>query len=165
MNFISRIANTAAYTFLVLTFILSAVCVVGIWGSFDDVISKTFASLFLIALAFFVILAIDGSGHFKKSVPLEAVAEYTRVLENFIAIRKMSFFVVIVSVVVSVLLGLLSIWEILEGEVLYKTLATIATIGFYALITVAVCKQRETSIKSVTVESPGSPASGGVIGS
>jgi hypothetical protein len=74
-------------------------------------------------------------------------------LEIFLYIRKISFAVIIFSVTTCVFFGLLSIWEVLKGEVLFKTLATLGSIGFYALITVAVCKQRESSIKAINVES------------
>lgn len=154
MSLISRIANISTYIFLILTFFLTGVSIIGIWGNIGDVLEKTFASMALVSFAFFIVLAIDGSGHFKKSVAVDAVREYMMVVEWFISLRKISFFIVIISVTVSVFLGLLSIWDILKGDVLYKTLATIFAVGFYALITILVCKQRENAIKSITVEQP-----------
>jgi hypothetical protein len=152
MNLISKIANISTYIFLILTLILTGICVISIWGESSEVIGKTFASMGLVAFAFFVVLAIDGSGHFRKSIPASVAGEYVLAIEWFVSLRKISFFVVIISVTVSVFLGLLSIWDLLNGDVLFKTLATILSAGFYALITIMVCKQRETALKSITVE-------------
>lgn len=152
MTFISKIANISAYIFILLTFVLTIVCIVSIWTGVDDVIAKTLMSMLLITFALIVILGIDNSGYFKKAVQQDAVQAYVLSVENFVSIRKMSFVVVIVSVTVSVALGLFSIWDILEGNILYKTLSTIMSIGFYALVTIAVCKQREGAMKSINVE-------------
>lgn len=153
MNTISRIANAAAYFFIITTFVLTVVSILGIWGDFDDVIGKSFLSIGLISFACLVILVIDG--HYpKKTVSQEVAQAYLRSIENFAQIRKISFVVIIVSITVCVFLGLLSIWEILETDVFYKTMATMASIGFYSFITLIVCSRREDAVKSIKIETP-----------
>ena len=158
MTFISKVANISAYCFLILTFILTGICIISIWAEFGGIMWKTFSSMGLVSLAFFVILVVDGSGHFRKPVQMDAVDSYMRAVEDYVLLRKVSFFVVIFTVTISVFLGLLSIWGVLEGIIIAKTLGTIMSVGFYALVTMLVCKQREGALKSVTVITPSGTA-------
>jgi uncharacterized membrane protein len=51
-------------------------------------------------------------------------------------IRKTSLSVLILSVVLLTFLAILSIWDVLDKDVFWKSVSTISVIGFAALITV-----------------------------
>jgi hypothetical protein len=151
MNNISKLANQAAYFFIGTTFFFTIICVGGIWSGFDDTIGKSLASMGLLAVACLVILVVEE--YYPKKVISSLVAhEYVQAVENYVKIRKFSFNVIIVSITICVFLGLLSIWELFDEEVFWKSLSTMASIGFYAFITLVVCMKREESIKNYKIE-------------
>lgn len=147
----TKIANYATYFFILTTLALTIVSIGGIWGALNnDVVWKSFESIGLIAIASMVVLVVEAFSD-KKKVTQEEASEYMEALHVFTFLHRISVTIIIVSLVVCVFLGLLSIWEIMDSDGLYKAVSSIATIGFYALITLGVCISRETKIKSTEV--------------
>ncbi len=162
----TKFANGAAYFFIFTSFVLTVISAAGIWNVFtEDVVWKSFQSIGLIALACVIILAVDGFSA-KKSLSQEEVSETEGSIKGFGFFHTIAVTILITSVAVCVFLGLLSIWDIVKGDVLYKSLSSIATIGFFSLLTVIVCNKRTADMKkmlpmtvtSVTSVSPVVPA-------
>ncbi len=55
----------------------------------------------------------------------------------------MTLVVLIVSVSLLALVGVLSIWEVLEGDTVYKSLVTMGIFAFASLVIVVTCLDRE----------------------
>lgn len=147
----TKIANYATYFFILTTLVLTLVSVAGIWGALnEDVIAKSFASVGLIAIASVVVLIVEAFSD-KKAVTKEEAADYMEAMQIFSFLHRISVTLIIVSLAVCVFLGLLSIWEIMNEAGFSKSISSIATIGFYALITLGVCINREKKIKNTEV--------------
>lgn len=147
----TKIANYATYFFILTTLALTVVSIGGIWGALnEDVVWKSFESIGLIAIASVVVLVVEAFSD-KKAVSQEEASEYMEALHVFSFLHRISVTLIIVSLVVCVSLGLLSIWEIMDTDGLYKAVSSIATIGFYALITLGVCISRERKISSTEI--------------
>lgn len=152
-----KLANWAAYFFIVTTFILTIISVAGIWKILsEDVIWKSFQSIGLVAIACFVVILAEGFSTNKPSE--EEVTEFKDTVLIFEAIRKFAGAVLIISVSLCVFLGLLSIWEVMSSDVLYKSLSSLASIGFFSLITMITCKDREMKLKKAPEKEASSQA-------
>jgi hypothetical protein len=145
-----KIANAAAYFFIITSLILTVISVAGVWGMFNgDVIWKSFESIGLIAFASIVVMISDSFSAGKAPTPQEFVS-YNASIENFKSLRAISNSILIFSVAVSVFMGLLSIWDVVQGKMLYTAIATLAIVGFYGLLTTIVCSKRMVDLKAST---------------
>lgn len=138
-----KLANLAAYWFIFSIAVLSIVSIFGIWDVLaKDVIMKSFQSLLLLGVVAVVIIIAQrfiGNG---EPEPVSA-APMTPVSTTFTFLRHMTLSVLIVSVGLLALVGLLSIWEILQGDVITKSLTSIAIVAFSSFIIVLTCLERE----------------------
>jgi hypothetical protein len=133
--------NIAAGLFVFCVWILTLISIFGIWEVFDgDVIAKSFQTLGLLAgVALIVIIA----GKFADKDETVVDPALPPAPNNFTQIRHVTIVVLIVSVVLLALIGVLAIWDVLAGETLNKSVASMATLAFGALVTVMTCLERE----------------------
>ena len=146
---IHKIQDTAAFGFIFCVALLSVVSVLGVWEFFDrDVIGKSFTSVGLLAVVAIVIMVagrfIDRQ-HALEVPPGSTVAVDVPVPTNptFTTIRHMTLVVLIASAVFLGLIGILAIWEVLQGDAVYKSLATMAICGFASFVIVMTSLDRE----------------------
>jgi hypothetical protein len=142
-----KIANVAAYLFILSVVILSAVSILGVWDFFStDVITKSFESIGLLAAVAVIVLVAD---HFIDQRPTTATQGVDQALSItppssvFKGIRMITLTTLILSVVLLALLGIMAIWEVLSGDVLHKSIASISIIAFSSLVIVVTCLERE----------------------
>jgi hypothetical protein len=146
----TKIANGAAYFFIGASLVLTLISVAGIWGVFSgNVITKSFESLGLIAFASIVMMMADGFSTRKSLTPQEVVANNGSI-EGFKGLRSVALGVLIISVSICVCLGLLSIWDVVVGDILFLSISTMGTVGFYSLVTALVCSKRISDMRGVS---------------
>lgn len=138
----NTIQNMAASLFVFCVVILSAISVLGVWDYFNsDVIWKSFQTLGIIALVSIVVMVAS------KFVgdPEDPMAPKMQNPE-FRLIRNITMGTLIASSVLLAFLGVLTIWEVIaDKQVLGKSLASLAIVGFSSLIIVLVCLERENN--------------------
>lgn len=148
-----KVQDIAAYLFIVCVIILAIVSVLGVWDFFaEDVISKSFQTIGLLAVvAVIIIIAgrVIDSKH-QETVPLGtetsgAPMNSTDVSPSsgFTVLRHITLVTLIISVSLLALIGVLAIWEVLSGDVMNKSLASIGIIAFTSFIIVVTCMERE----------------------
>ncbi|MDO8492290.1 MAG: hypothetical protein Q7S34_01455 [bacterium] len=134
------IQDTAAFFFIVAVVILGAVSIFGVWEIFDqDVVGKSFMTLGLLSVIAVIILAAG------KFIDNKSEAQ-ALVIPNpaFGSVRRMMLGVLIVSASLLALVGVLVIWDVIaEGEILWKSLGSIAIIAFSSFLVVMTCRERE----------------------
>lgn len=150
-----KIADMFALVFIGLVALMSLVAIMGIWEMLGgDVIIKAFATMGLLAgVALIVLIAekfVDGNAHVSPEHITEsgyAPSIVSPVTSNprFTSIRSVTVAMLIVSVVLLALLGVMAIWEVLRGDALEKSLASIAVLAFGSFIITMVCLNREHS--------------------
>ena len=142
-----KIQNGAAYVFILSVVILATISICGVWKIFDaDVITKSIQTFGLLSIvAVIVIIAgrfIDSRE--QLSVSSNGVAESLPFSNPvFTSIRKITLALLITSVSLLALFGVLAIWDILSGEILNKSLSSIAIIAFASIVIVITCLERE----------------------
>lgn len=136
------IANIAAYIFIVAVILLCVISIFGVWEYFaSDVIGKSFKSIGLLAIVSVIVISADHLMKTKNSQ--EVTPTDTSSQEVFTFMRIVTLTTLIASVALLALLGVLAIWEVMSGEVLYKSLVSIGIIGFCSLIITLMCLERE----------------------
>ena len=151
-----KIADIAAYAFMVSVALLSVISILGIWDFFqEDVIGKSFQSIGLLAVVAIIVIMAD---HFmdKKAIPtnigpkvnMETGEVFVTDASHgvFIIIRKITLVLLIASAAFLALLGILAIWEVLSGDVLHKSLASLAIMAFSSFVIVLTCLEREGNL-------------------
>ncbi len=150
-----KIADIAAYLFILAVVILGVVSILGVWDFFsNDVIYKSFQSIGLLALVAVIILVAD---HFidHRAAPASATGlpegSQAPVIASessaiFKGVRMFTLYILIASIVLLALAGIMAIWEVLSGEVLHKSLASIAIAAFSSLVIVVTCLERENNL-------------------
>lgn len=142
-----KIADIAAYLFILSVTILSAVSILGVWDFFaGDVITKSFESIGLLAVVAVIVLVAD---HFMDQhqtggvMPngTTIVGEQSRTVFKGLRIATLSL--LILSVALLALFGIMAIWEVLSGQVLHKSLASIGIVAFSSFVIVITCLERE----------------------
>lgn len=143
------IKNISAYFFIFAVAVLSVVSIMGVWDIFgEDVIWKSFKTLGLLAVVAMIVI-ISGD-HISNSSKTGADIE-ERPSPVWTEIRKVTVFILIVAVSILALLGVLSIWEVIEDkDVQYKTLSSLAILSFGALIVIVTCRNMEGANKKTT---------------
>jgi Na+/proline symporter len=137
-----KIADIAAHCFIFAVVLLSIVSILGIWSVFaKDVITKSFETIGLLAFVALVVIAAD---HFiDRHDGVDNAAVDAASVATFKSVRTITATVFISSTVLLALIGILSIWEVLSGDALHKTIASICLIIFSSLVVVVTCLERE----------------------
>ncbi len=136
-----KIQDGAGLFFILSVVVLTVVSVFGVWDVFGkDVITKSFQTLGLLAAVAVVVVV---AGHF-----LDGKSETDPSLANlpnpaFSVIRKLTIGVFIAAVAVLAFIGILSIWDMVESDVLSKAISSIGIIAFSSFLVVATCLDRE----------------------
>ena len=148
------IQDTAALLFVVAVAILTAVCVLGVWDFFShDVVWKSFETVGLLALVAVVVII---AGHFMG----HAAAASVPALPNpvFPALRQITVVIFIAAAALLAFLGVLAIWNVIvDHDVLYKSVGSLAVLAFGSFIMVATCMEREDNpmLRQQTVSAGG----------
>lgn len=135
-----KIKNSVSLFFIVMVILLTGISVLGIWDLFDkDVIWKSFETLGLLATVAVVVLFAS------KFINVGSEAGVPEVPNPmFKSIRKVVLVVLIASAALLALIGVSAIWDvILDKNVLFKSLASLALISFSSFIIVMTCLERE----------------------
>jgi hypothetical protein len=133
--------DVSAGFFIASIVVLSFVSILGVWKIFgSDVIVKSFSTLGLLAI---VAVAIILAGrYFDKSDP----ALTPPGAPAFKSIRQITLGVLIIAAAGFALLGVLAIWEVItDHQTVFRSLSSLAIVGFAALIVVMVCLERENN--------------------
>lgn len=144
-----KVQNIAAFLFIICVVFLTIVSILGVWKIFgEDVIIKSIKTIGLLAgVAALIIVAgrfidsrpqniIDNSGA-PVPLPIDDVDP------TFKSIRHAMVAVLIISSVVLALFGVLAIWDVVSGDILSKSLASLAIVAFASLVVVFTCLERE----------------------
>lgn len=148
-----KVANIAAGFFIFAVMILGTISVLGVWEYFGrDVIWKSFQSVGLLAIVALVIIAAERAIDAKKdrvafgamqggvvSAPVGVATSAT----GFRLTRRITLAFLIISAVFLALVGILSIWDVISGEIVNKSISSLAIIAFSCLTIVIVCLDRE----------------------
>jgi len=141
-----KVADVAAYIFIASVLVLSIVAIFGIWDMVsDDVIGKSFQSIGLLAVVTIIVLIADGFLDKKEDliVTNNGSISVVRNKETFKVLRNMTLAVLITSVAVLALIGVLAIWDVIQGDNIGKSLGSIGVIAFSSLIIVLISLNRE----------------------
>lgn len=143
-----KLQNWSGFIFIICTAFLAVVAILGIWQILsDDVVIKSEKTIGLLALvAIIVIIAGRFTDSKKQSiVDINGVehAEVPDINPAFTIIRHGTLVILIAAVTFLALFGVLAIWDVLSGEVLSKSLASIGILAFASLIVVVTCLERE----------------------
>src|SRR3989339_1453528 len=142
-----KIQNGAAFVFILSVVILATISICGVWKIFsDDVITKSIQTFGLLSVVAVIVII---AGRFIDSREQLTVSN-TGAVESlpfsnpvFTSIRQITLGVLIISISLLALFGVLAIWDVLSGEVLNKSLSSIAIIAFASVVIVITCLERE----------------------
>jgi|GEM_PF-1304310 len=147
-----KLQNWAGFTFIFCTAFLTVVSVLGIWKVLnEDVVGKSTQTISLLAVVT-VIIIIAGRFIDKRAEIAsrdQVGAEISRTVEvnpAFTSIRHATLGILIAAVTLLTLLGVLSIWDVLSGETLTKSLSSMALVAFASLVIVITCLERENRL-------------------
>jgi len=145
-----KLQNIVAFLFIICVVVLSVVSILGVWDIFgSDVITKSFQTLGLLAGVSVIIMI---AGRFTDSHQEALKANALGTLEPvvvpdinpaFTGIRYATVVTLVTSIGVLALLGVLSIWELMAGTVLTKSVSSIGIVAFASFIIVITCLERE----------------------
>lgn len=141
--YMRTIQDAVAFFFITAVVILAGISVFGVWDIFaNDVINKSFMTLGLLSVIALIIMVagrfIDNKSDVALAIPPNPA---------FGSIRRIMLGILIVSASLLALLGVLAIWEVItKGEVLWKSLGSIAILAFSSLIVVMTCREREATL-------------------
>ena len=153
------IQNITALSFLVVLAVLAGVSILGIWDMLgEDVVQKSFFTLCLIGVVSGVVLVAAKYFHHPESGENEKVVAPDPMFRH---IRVFTVAALIVSSALLALLGVFAIWEVMDMDVLFRSLASLGVIAFSAMVSIVICMDRE-GLKSVVSKNQSS--AGTVIG-
>lgn len=166
-----KIQNSAALFFIVCAGILGVISVLGVWDVLsDDVITKSFQTISLLAVVSVIVIYagkfIDARNTSQQVAGVDAAGNPTMLTVEepvnpiFTSLRHLTIAILIVAVALLALLGIMSIWDVLSGEVFNKALSSIAIIAFDAFIIVLTCLDRENH---KLLHGKNKPMSGGAV--
>lgn len=145
-----KIQDTAAFVFIFCVGLLSLISVLGVWEFFNrDVIGKSFFSIGLLAVVAIIVMVaarfMDKSPEHLEVPQGSAGAVEAAIVINplFTELRHLTLVVLIASVSLLALVGVLAIWEVIAGDTVYKSLATMGIFAFSSFIIVVTCLDRE----------------------
>ncbi len=137
-----KIQDLAALFFIIVVIILTGLSILGIWDFVSpDVVSKSVMTMGLLALAAVVVIMAARAVDAKSAATLEQIPEEPNPL--FPALRHVTVAFLIAAVSLLALVGIMAIWEIIEGEAVQKSISSIALAAFSAFVVVVTCKSRE----------------------
>lgn len=145
-------ANVSSLVFIIGVLLFSFVAILGVWDFMqDDVVVKSLSTIGV--LGFVGLIVIVASSYFDKSEDnhehLVEEGQTSLAATNdtapsiFRSIRQSTLGVMIVSLVFLSFLGIMAIWEIFDGEVVMRSMSSIAIILFASIIIVGVCMAHE----------------------
>ncbi len=144
-----NLSNITAVVFIISVVFLTGVSVLGVWELFDSsILGKSYATIGLLCLVTLVVMVAEqfiSKNHSEEMVVPgdNHIISPAATLHFFSVFRVITLAIVIASAAILGLLGVLAIWEVLSGSILYKSLSSIAIIGFSSLVIVLVCLGRE----------------------
>ena len=131
----TKVGNITALGFILGTAVLGFVAILGVWDFLDnEIIEKSFATIGLLVFVTVVILiASKYVGRNETPTPWPI----------FSSIQRITIGSLVISSALLALVGVLSIWEVLEGVSVGRSVASLAIIAFISLVTVMVCLERK----------------------
>lgn len=141
-----KIQDFAGFVFIACSTLLAFIAILGIWDILaDDAVEKSAQTIGLLAVvAIIVTIAGNFFDYRQQGEVVYADPNATPVVNHaFTAIRHFTVILLILAVSLLALIGVLAIWEVLAGEVLTKSLASISVVAFASFIIVLTCLQRE----------------------
>jgi uncharacterized membrane protein len=146
-----KIADIAAYLFILAITFLSTISVLSVWNVLaGDVVLKSFQTIGLLAVVAAIVLIAsrfidkespDHEGEHDEDGRASSHGSYLL----FRGVRMITLCLLITSTALLALLGILAIWEVLSGEVLNRSLASISIVAFSTLVIVVMSLERERS--------------------
>lgn len=160
-----KIIDVVSFLFILCVLVLTTVSILGVWDFVsDDVISKSFMTIGLLATVSIIVI---GATHFIGSKPKTDFGQQSNdvltepsqdlLVLTFSVIRHFVIGILILSAVILAFLGILSIWDLMQDNVLSKSISSIGIIMFASSIITLTCLSREghkvsgTSISGWTV--------------
>ncbi|CAN5135563.1 hypothetical protein BH11PAT3_BH11PAT3_0480 [soil metagenome] len=140
-----KIQNSAATFFIFSIVVLTAISILGVWEIFGgEVIRKSFMTIGLLAGVSIVTIIAGRFMDANKAPVLDAAGQPVpeEINPAFNNIRNSTVVVLITSIALLALLGVLSIWEVVSGPVLHKSISSIAIIGFSSFLIIITCLER-----------------------
>ena len=140
-----KLQNSAAGFFIVSVITLTAISILGVWKIFnEDVITKSFQTLGLLAAVSIIIMIAGRFMDGGKVAVMDAngLPVPEEVNPVFDRIRHTTIVLLIISVALLALLGVMSIWQIIGGPALNKSLTSIGIIAFSSFIIIMTCLER-----------------------
>lgn len=136
-----KIGDVSAQFFIIAVVVLTFVSILGVWDIFsDDVITKSFQTIGLLATVAVVIIV--AGKYMDRNQDLSNMPYIPNPL--FKSIRKASLTLLILSASFLTLLGILSIWEVIQDkDVLYKSMSSLGILIFGTFIIVMTALDRE----------------------
>jgi len=145
-----KLQNISAFVFIACVVILTVVSILGVWKILEeDVITKSIQTVSLLALVTIVIIItgkfFDSHNQSVASGDMVGATAVSALEINpaFTSIRYITLTTLIISLVILALLGVLSIWDVLSGQTLSKSLSSMTIIAFSSIIIIMTCLQRE----------------------
>ena len=142
-----KIQDFAAGFFIICVIFLSVISVLSVWKIFSaDIFEKSFQTIGLLAVVAAIVLV---AGKFIGKDSRNETESIQLASPAFSTVRGATVVFLIALVVLFAFVGALSIWELLDGEIVQKSLSSIAIIAFGAFVVIIACLQREGKLSSV----------------
>ena len=132
--------NITALVFILITTVIAGLSLLGIWDILaDQVIART-----LLTITLLVVISLVVGYAYQYINPFDHTDESNDTpWPVFTALRKSFLSLLIASVFVLGLVGVLSIWEIISEENIFKVFSSIAVLSISSGIITVVCLNRE----------------------
>ena len=142
----NKLFSIASLMFMGSAALLSLVSILGIWGILDDsAVEKAFETIAFLGVVAIVMLV---PGRFIDHNKISAHSDEkfdARMKTHFADIRHASLIMLMTAGGWLGLIGVFSIWDMLERDVLFRSISSIAVLGFLTFITVIMCHERENT--------------------
>jgi len=137
-----KLQNTAALLFIACVGLLTIVSILGVWNVFaTDVIWKSFQTIGLLAAVSVIVIFAGRFMDMKHAGEVAQIEEIPNPI--FEVVRRLTVVFLVTAIAVLALLGILSIWEVVGGDVISKSFSSIVIATFSSLIIVVTCLERE----------------------
>ena len=147
-----KFQDVIALFFILCVFVLTVVSILGVWDVFgDDVVTKSLQTIGLLAVVSLIVMAaiqfIDSHKRPDQNISDNGLNNVfqssTSPMPIFSVVRHTSIVFLIISTVLLAFCGVLSIWDVVTGDVLQKSLSSIGIIIFSSSIITLACLNRE----------------------
>lgn len=147
----NKIQNGAAFIFIICVIVLAIISILAVWQEFDqDILMKSIQTIGLLAGVSALVITsgrfLDSRSQKINSTENPMGNETPVVIEinpAFTHIRRSIVVILIISTALLALLGVLAIWDVASGDILNKSLSSIAIVAFSSLMIVFTCLERE----------------------